>query len=69
MSRAKLPPVRALVRVAGWLVLAVSLGFLGHSLWRSAPWSLAAANAAELALAIGAGALAYGLAGFLLAEA
>ena len=69
MSRAKLPPVRALVRVAGWLVLALSLGFLGHSLWRSAPWSLAAANAAELALAIGAGALAYGLAGFLLAEA
>ena len=64
-----MPPVRALVRVAGWLVLALSLGFLGHSLWRSAPWSLAAANAAELALAIGAGALAYGLAGFLLAEA
>lgn len=64
-----MPPLRALARAAGWLVLALSLGFLGHSLWRNAPWSLAAANAAELAFAIGAGALAYGLAGFLLAEA
>jgi glycosyltransferase 2 family protein len=63
------PAVGALARVAGWLVLALSLGFLGHSLWRSTPWSLAAANAAKLAVAIGAGALAYGLAGFLLAEA
>ena len=69
MSRATLPRLRALAGVAGWLVLALSLGFLGHSLWRTAPWSLATANAAELAFAIGAGALAYSFAGFLLAEA
>ena len=53
----------------GWLVLALALGFLGRSLWESAPWTLAAARGPELALAIGAGTLAYGLAGFLLAEA
>jgi hypothetical protein len=64
-----LPSVRALARITGWLVLALALGFLGHALWVNAPWSLAAARGAELALAIGAGALAYGLAGFLLAEA
>jgi glycosyltransferase 2 family protein len=64
-----LPLARALARIAGWLVLALSLGFLGRSLWLSAPWPLAAARGAELALAIGAGTLAYGLAGFLLAEA
>jgi glycosyltransferase 2 family protein len=61
--------VRPLVRLAGWLVLALALGLLGHSLWQSAPWTLAAARGAELALAIGAGTLAYGLASFLLAEA
>jgi hypothetical protein len=64
-----LPLAHALARSAGWLVLALSLGFLGHTLWVSAPWSLAAARGAELAVAIGAGTLAYGLAGFLLAEA
>jgi hypothetical protein len=64
-----LPLARALARIAGWLVLTLSLGFVGHTLWVSAPWSLAAARGAELALAIGAGALAYGLAGVLLAEA
>jgi hypothetical protein len=57
------------VRLAGWLVLALALGFLGHSLWQSAPWTLAAARSAELAVAIGAGTLVYGLAGFLLADA
>jgi hypothetical protein len=64
-----LPLAHALARGAGWLVLALSLGFLGHTLWISAPWSLAAARGAELAVAIAAGMLAYGLAGFLLAEA
>jgi len=56
-------------RLAGWLVVALALGFLGHQLWRSNPWSLAGAHAAELALAVGLGTLAYGLAGVLLAEA
>lgn len=60
---------RTVSRVAGWLVVALALGFLGHQLWRSNPWSLAGAHAAELALAVGMGTLAYGLAGFLLAEA
>ncbi|HEX6317540.1 MAG TPA: hypothetical protein VFZ84_01615 [Burkholderiales bacterium] len=55
--------------MTGWLVVALALGFLAHSLWRSAPWTLAAARSAELALAIGAGTLAYGFACFLLAEA
>jgi glycosyltransferase 2 family protein len=64
-----LPSVRSFARLGGWLVLALALGFLGHSLWRSAPWTLAAARGAELAVAISAGTLAYGLAGFLLAEA
>lgn len=62
-------PLGALARLAGWLVVALSLGFLGHRLWQSAPWDLAAAHSAGLALAIGAGTLAYALAGFLLAEA
>ena len=57
------------VACLGWLVVALALGFLGHQLWRSNPWSLAGAHAAELALAVGMGTLAYGLAGFLLAEA
>lgn len=56
-------------RVAGWLLVALALGFVGHQLWRSNPWSLAGAHAAELAFAVGMGTLAYGLAGFLLAEA
>ena len=64
-----MPSVRSLARLGGWLVLALALGFLGHSLWRSAPWTLAAARGAELMGAIAAGTLAYGLAGFLLAEA
>jgi hypothetical protein len=64
-----LPSLRSLARLGGWLVLALALGFLGHSLWRSAPGTLAAARGAELAVAISAGSLAYGLAGFLLAEA
>jgi len=58
-----------LARLGGWLALALALGFLGHSLWESAPWRLAAARSGELALAIGAGTLVHGLAGFLLAEA
>ena len=64
-----MPLLHALARLTGWLVVALALGFLGHGLWLSAPWRLAAARSAELALAIGAGMLAYGLAGFLLAEA
>ena len=64
-----MPSLRALARLAGWLVLALALGFLGHSFWQSAPWTLAAARGAELALALAAGTLAYACAGFLLAEA
>jgi hypothetical protein len=49
---------RALGRLAGWLVVALALGFVGRQLWRSNPWSLAGAHAAELALAVGIGTLA-----------
>jgi hypothetical protein len=56
-------------RLAGWLVVALALAFLGHELWRSSPWALAGARASELALAVGMGALVYGVAGFLLADA
>lgn len=65
----RLPPLRAPLRLAGWLVVAAALGFLGHGLWQSAPWRLAAMRSAELAWAIGCGTLVYGLAGFLLADA
>ena len=60
---------RSLSHLAGWLVVALALGFLGRELWRSNPWTLAGAHAPELALAIALGTVAYGLAGFLLAEA
>jgi len=60
---------RSLSRLAGWLVVALALGFLGRELWRSSPWTLTGAHAPALALAIAAGTVAYGLAGFLLAEA
>jgi hypothetical protein len=56
-------------RLAGWLVIALALGFLGHELWRSNLWVLAGGKAADLTLAIIVGTLSYGLAGFLLAEA
>lgn len=56
-------------RIAGWLAVALSLGFLGHQLWHSNPAGLAGAHATELALVIGAGTLVYTLASFLLAEA
>lgn len=61
--------LRALARLTGWLVLALAFGFLGHRWWQSAPWSLVEDRSGELALAVGAGTLAYALAGFLLAEA
>jgi glycosyltransferase 2 family protein len=57
------------VTALGWLVAALALAFLGHELWRSSPWALAGARAPELALAVAVGTLAYGLAGFLLADA
>jgi glycosyltransferase 2 family protein len=63
------PSIRTLGRLSGWLVLALALGFLGHSLWQGAPWRLAETRMSELAPAIGAGAAAYAFAGFLLAEA
>ena len=60
---------RTVGRLAGWLVVALALAFLGHQLWRSNPWALADAHAGALALAIAAGTLAYALAGLALAEA
>jgi glycosyltransferase 2 family protein len=57
------------IAALGWLVVALALAFLGHELWRSDPWVLVSARAAELALAVAVGTLAYGLAGFLLADA
>jgi hypothetical protein len=60
---------RTLSHLAGGLVVALALGFLGHQLWRSNPWSLAGAHAPELALVVVVGTVAYVLAGFLLAEA
>lgn len=59
----------ALGRLIGWGAVAASLGFIGHQLWRQAPWQLAATHLQSLAAAILAGALLYGLAGFLLSSA
>jgi hypothetical protein len=57
------------VAALGWLLTGLALAFLGYELWRSNPWSLAGAHAPELALVVALGSVAYGLAGFLPAEA
>jgi hypothetical protein len=62
-------PLRTIGRIASWLIIALALAFLGLELWRSDPWALVGARAPELTLAFATGTLAYGLAGFLLAEA
>jgi glycosyltransferase 2 family protein len=56
-------------RLAGWLVVLLSLAFVGAQVWRSVPWQLAMARLPELSLGVTAGALVYGLASLLLAEA
>ncbi len=56
-------------RLAGWLVVLLSLAFVGAQVWQAVPWHLAAARLPQLSVAVTAGALVYGLAGFLLAEA
>lgn len=62
-------PLRPLARVAGWLVMTLALGFLGHELWRSNAWSLVVVHASEVALAVAVAIPIYGVCGFLLAEA
>jgi hypothetical protein len=56
-------------RLAGWLVVLLSLAFVGTQVWQAVPWQLAAARLPQLSVAVTAGALVYGLGGFLLAEA
>ncbi len=56
-------------RLAGWLVVLLSLAFVGAQVWRSVLWQLAMARLPELSLGVTAGALVYGLASLLLAEA
>jgi hypothetical protein len=56
-------------RIAGWLIVALALAFLGVELWQSQPGRLVADHAAAIALALIVGAPVYGLAGLLLAEA
>jgi hypothetical protein len=58
-----------LARLAGWLTVALSLAFLAARLGQIEALDLITARWRPLALAIGAGALAYAAAGFLLAEA
>jgi hypothetical protein len=60
---------RRVGRLVGWLVVGLSLAFVGARIWQAVPWQLAMARLPELSLGVTAGALVYGLAGFLLAEA
>jgi len=60
---------RRLGRWLGWLVVGLSLAFVGARLWQGAAWDLARPQLASLLLATLAGALVYGLAGFLLSTA
>lgn len=56
-------------RLIGWAAVVASLGFVGLELWQYAPWQLASAHLRPLVAAIVAGAVLYGLAGFLLSTA
>jgi len=60
---------RRLGRWLGWLVVGLSLAFVGARLWQGDAWDLARPQLAPLLLATLAGALVYGLAGFLLSTA
>ena len=60
---------RRLGRWLGWLVVGLSLAFVGARLWQGDAWALARPQLASLLLATLAGALVYGLAGFLLSSA
>ena len=60
---------RRLGRWLGWLLVGLSLAFVGARLWQGDAWDLARPQLAPLLLATLAGALVYGLAGFLLSTA
>jgi hypothetical protein len=60
---------RQLGRRLGWLLVGLSFWFIGARLWRAAPWGLVRARLEVLLPVVAGGALAYGLAGFLLAAA
>jgi hypothetical protein len=60
---------RWLGRGIGWLAVALSLGFIGTRISRDLAWNLILQHLQPLALAVAVGALIYGLAGLLLAEA
>jgi glycosyltransferase 2 family protein len=56
-------------RTIGWIAVGLSLAFIARQLWRDAPWDVAVAHPLSLSLAVAFGAVVYGMAGFLLAEA
>jgi hypothetical protein len=60
---------RRLGRWLGWLLVGLSLAFVGARLWQGDAWELARPQLTSLLLATLAGALVYGLAGFLLSSA
>lgn len=60
---------RRLGRWLGWLMVGLSFAFIGARLWPGEAWELARPQLAPLLLATLAGALVYGLAGFLLSTA
>ena len=60
---------RRRARWLGWLVVGLACAFIGARLWPGDAWDLARPQLAPLLLATLAGALVYGLAGFLLSTA
>jgi hypothetical protein len=60
---------RQLGRRLGWLLVGLSFWFVGARLWQAAPWGLVRTRLELLLPVMAGGALAYGLAGFLLAAA
>ncbi len=60
---------RQLGRWLGWLLVGLSLWFVGARLWQAAPWALIRTRLEPLLLVTTSGALVYGLAGFLLSAA
>ncbi|HEX3209785.1 MAG TPA: hypothetical protein VHQ91_10415 [Geminicoccaceae bacterium] len=60
---------RQLGRRPGWLLVGLSFWFVGARLWQAAPWGLVRTRLELLLPVMAGGALAYGLAGFLLAAA
>lgn len=60
---------RRLGRWLGWLLIGLSIAFVAARLWQGEAWDLARPQLAPLLLATLAGALIYGLAGFLLSTA